>query len=362
MKIMARELASAAAACSQVVNGGARIPILGTIRMAVSNGAAEFIGTNTEQTITCRRAVDGNDGIFCINAEVLRLKVPLLKPDAPVEITAEDGKQALIQQGRTRWTIPLLLDDYPMTVAEPVAGERRPAGGEFIAALAAVRSAVRPGDSGHSYGGVWLDEGHVVAIDGKQMRIIDTGRDIGKCVLPLAAADTIIGLFKGARSIDVSMGAMAAQFAGETFTLKTRLIDVPAGPWRDGIKRWRGESVNSCFVDSDELDKALRRASAIAASGEKAGSFINMQLRFRTGEIEIYTRNPAGEEGIDFVTCEGGAESAVGMNGAAVIDALSTMPRGRVRLWYGGPSHALLMEPEVSERVNVRSNFPRMFT
>ena len=355
MSILAREITAAIAACAQIVDSHSQIPILRCTRIAIADGMASFTATNTDQSVVAKAACDGA-GIICVDTAALSAKVQTLKPDAVISFVG-DGKSVTITQGRTRWIIPLLNpDDFPFAqVASQLDGEPIEMDAATIASLAVARGAVLPG-APSNYAGVWIDGGHIVAVDGRQMRILK-GIDGPSCVLPHVAIDKIVAMFKddGAR---VRVSESAAQFTSATLLLKTKLMEAKPSDWRAGLTRFDSQSVNVCTVDAELFMQACKRAAAIQASGEKAGSFINMQVKFRDDRIDILTRNREGEEGNDAVECMGGANSDVGVNGGLLIAALDTLS-GRIEVRYGVPRDAVIMRDASG---SVRVVFPRIFS
>ena len=356
LDIMASELASAIAACGQIIDTSNPIPILKAVRISVENGAAHFLGTNSDQTISLSRAAEGS-GVACIDIALLTPKISVLDQSRPASFEG-DGKTVTLRQGKAKWIIPVLLDDFPLQVADPPKGEEIDFDASFLGALVTAEPATLKSAS-NNYSGVWLTGGFVVAVDGKRMRIIETGHDVGSYVIPPAAIQRAAALFKSGGKMILTR--QAGQFSSETVRLKSRFADMEPSPWRPTFDKWQSECVNECLVDASQLLSAARRAAAIRASGEKSGSFINMQLRFRRSEIEIFTRNLNGEEGSDIVEAQGSADVDVGFNGGMLLDDIATLS-GRIRIRYGENRHQIIMEPEKSDRMNARVAFPRMFT
>lgn len=357
MSIMAREITAAIAACAQVVDSHSQIPILGATHISIAGGVASFTATNSDQTIIARAACEGQ-GIACIDTAKLSAKVQSLRPDSAVNFEG-DSKTVTVVQGRTKWIAPLLNpDDFPFAqIAGQLEGDAIEMDAVTIASLAIARGSVLVG-APSNYAGVWLSDGHIVAVDGRQMRIM-VGIDCLPCVLPPTTVDKVTALFKGGARVRVSENA--AQFTSESLLLKTKIIDAKPSDWRGGMKKFEGTSVNACTVNADLFQQACKRAAAIQASGEKSGSFINMQVRFRADMIEIFTRNRDGEEGNDSVECIGVEDSDVGVNGGLLIDALGTLD-GRLTVQYGTPRDAVIMRPEGTGTENVRVVFPRIFS
>lgn len=353
LKILAREITSAIAACAHVVDQSSKIPILKCTRISVEGGQASFLATNTDQTIVAKRACEG-EGVACIDTQALSVKVSSLKPDDIVAMIG-DGKFVTITQGRTKWKVPVLLDDFPLSVAEPVKGSPVTVDRRFIEKLVVAKGATQPAAM-TNYAGVWLDKGHIIAVDGRQMRVISAA-DLPTCVIPPIVIDKAASLFK--IDAEVTISETAIQFATEQLLFKAKLYDYKPSDWRAGIAKFDGMAKFAVGVEVEEFLATLRRAAAITASGEKGGVFINMQLRFQAGQIEVFTRNSSGEEGSDTMDCEIYEEAfaEVGINGGMLIAAADTL-EGEIRLRYGGASDPIMLGDDDDLRVI----FPRMFS
>lgn len=358
LRIMARELAAAVSACGQFADTKSPVAVLKSVRISISTGVASFVSTNTMQTIRCEAACEG-EGSACIDANFLAPKTAALRQNEPVNLDG-DGKIVTISQGKSKWRVPVYIDDFPLSVAEPVGADPVEVGADFIAALKNIRPGALNQDTGHAYSGVWLDDNSVIAVDGRQMRAQEHAASLPVCILPVAAVDKITALFK--EGCTVRIDTARAQFSRDGITVITRLFDGKPMEWRKGLQGFRDKSAQSCIVPAEDFALAIRRAAAIGASGEKAGSFVNMQLRMRPGKIEVFTRNAVGEEGEDEIAVEREGDADIGINGGLLIDALGTLPAGKLRLSHGDNSAPIILEPEASDLANLRVVFPRYFT
>lgn len=357
MQIMARELSAAIAACATVADANSKIPILRTTRIAIDGGFASMIATNTEQTITVRAACAGS-GVTCIDTGLLSAKIMTLRPNEPV-VFEGDGKFVAISQGRTKWRVPVLLDDFPLPT--PVDGEPVKLGKDFIAALNQAFSVIDPG--GPSFiSGAFIGGKTVMATNGKTARIIEFDGNLPRdTIIPARVVGRVTAMFPDGATVTTSENA--ATFSTEFVTLKTRLVEGIFPDIRRVISSFDQSLVNTFTVDADEFSGVIMRASAIGKSGEKSGAFINMQLRIRADEIEIATRNLNGEEGSDFCRCERTGEDAdIGIKGDDLVLAVQSMPSDTYQVRYGGKENPFVMSPLGSTRENIRVIQPRIFS
>ncbi len=357
MQIMAREIAQAISLCAQVVDAGSKIPILRCTRIEVADGMASFMATNTDQTVVAKAACEGA-GVICVDTQALDAKVKTLKLDAIVNFAGTE-KSVVITQGRTRWVAPVLIDDMPAYREIDAPSVRVDAG--FIKGVEQCKPAADLLGGGREYlQGVYLDKDRIVATDGRQLRIVQHGADIvGRILVPSRAADHITGMFPDGAELRCS--EHAASFANDHLTLWTKLIDATFPDYRRVVPT---NSKGLVQVGAQELLQAITRAAAIRATGEKSGSFINMQLRIRESEIEVFTRNTDGEEGSDFAPCErvSGGDIDIGFSGAWLIASVKSLDCDNIEILYGGQGDPVVMRPINSAMENIRVVMPRMFS
>lgn len=350
LTIKAGDIAGAMAACAQFVDSASKIPILKATRIAVS-GAVTFTATNVAQTVVATAQGEGS-GVVCVDTQALASKVSALKPSEHVSMTA-DGQFLHVSQGRTKWKLPVLLDDFPPQPT--VEGKAVELDSAFMVALKQTAGALAP-ERGPVFSGVWVDGKSVMGTDGREFRLNEISKKLPACILPSSVIAKLPGLFPdGAK---VVIGPLRATFSTETLTVSTQLVEAQAADWKRIVANAREKTVHACTVPAAAFISAVKRASTIRASGEKAGSFINLQLRFRATEIEVFTRNSDGEEGSDFVACEGGADADVGFAGGMLIENAESLDAQTIAIAYGTQSDPIIMSAGTSYRIVM----PRMFS
>lgn len=357
MQIMAREIAHAISMCGQVVDSASKIPVLRSTRISVADGMASFYATDTNQSVQAKAACEGA-GVVLIDTQALDAKVRTLKPDMTVNFKGDD-KSVTITQGRTRWVAPVLMDDMPPYQAIDAAPVWVSA--DFIKGMEQCMPASEQAGSPREYlAGVYLDGDRIVATDGKQMRIFQHGVSVvGTVLVPSRAAAKITAMFPD--GAEVRCSNLAASFSTEHLTLRTKLVDATFPDYRRVLPASQPGLVQ---VGAQELLQAITRAAAIRASGEKSGSFINMQMRIRESEIEVFTRNTDGEEGSDFTPCErvSGADMDIGFSGAWLIACVKSLDCDNIEISYGGQGDPVVMRPINSAVENIRVVMPRVFS
>lgn len=342
LSVMAREITAAVNLCAQIVDQSGKIPILRATRIDAS--ARVLMATNSEQTISVKIACEG-EGIACIDTPALLAKVQTLKQDAAVEFHG-DGKSVTITQGRTRWTAPCLLDDFPKLPV--IKGKKTGLSAEFMMAVNRVYSVI---DINYhpmpQVLGVLLAGSMVFASNGKCFRI-EEAEGPEDIILPKVAAAKLASMFpEGAQAI---WSANQCEFISDTVTLRTQLLSGQYPDIHAIMDKFIPVLAQTCTVDAAALVAGIKRGAAIRASGEKSLSFLNMRLTFKSGEVEIYTRNIDGEEGIDYVPAECDAEATVGFNGYELLEEIESLGEGMLEILYADEKNPVLIQKEGSQR------------
>lgn len=352
----AGDLAGAAKSALQVVDASSPVPILRTLLVAVASGSAEFTGTNTSQTVRTKAIADG-DGEVCIDGAALVVKLGALRQDEGVSIKG-DGKTVTISQGRTKWKIQCLPPiDFPRQVASAVEGAHGAIGSDFGAAIGFASSAIET-NLALSHAGLRVQGNLVIATDLKRVHVIEIGTELPTMTLPVRVLKLIPD------RCEVVANANSAMFSNDARAVKTRLVEGNYPDLMGVIDMWSKRTEGEIIVERADFLKAIERASAIRASGEKAGSFINMQLRIRKSEIEVFARNHSeGEESSDFCACDtGGPDLDIGMNGGVLADSVRSMTCEVMKVTYGANNGPLIMTPIKSDRKDIRLVMPRVFS
>lgn len=357
LRIMPQELAAAVAACAQFAEPNSKIPILKCLRIVVDAGFATFVATNTEQTIVIRAACEG-DGSACIDAAAMQAKVSRLHGSEPVKFDG-DASSITISHGRTKWKVPLMVDDeFPKQVADMARAEPVQLPATFLAELNRAAMATTANETRLGLRGVSMAGRSARATNGKKLAIIDAGADLPKAIIPLSAIGKLKVLGEG--PINLACTENSASFFNEFVRVNTQLISETYPDLSRLIENAMKDAVNSAVVSSADIRTAIDRASAIKVNTEDAGAFIPLIMRFQQTEIELATYNREGEEGTDYVLAErDGVDSEVIVSAGYLLEMISSIDADRVRIRYGGNLHAVLITPEKSGIENVRLILPR---
>ena len=333
LDIMASELASAIAACGQVVESSSKIPILKTTRISVSDRVASFMATNTEQTVIARAACEGR-GTVCVDTFALDVKIKSLRSNQPVNIEGDD-KFINVVQGRTKWKLPVLLDDFPVSVGDPIKVEPVRVGRDFIKAMRQVSGVVMPSHPTPALTGVYVGNDRVMATDARRLRSISVPPvSFDPFIVPIGIVSKIAGLLPDGGNLRADANRFSID--GDQVTVISRLVHGMFPDMDRAMRPILEKLASKITADADVLLAAMRRAGAIRATGEKQSAFLNMQMQFRADEIGLYARNLDGEEGNDFARAErDGEDCDIGVVGNEAIDEIASLECDTVVIAYG---------------------------
>lgn len=334
MRIMARELRAAVDTCAGVADRMGAIPVLAAIRIEISGGIASFMATNTQQTIVHRAACEGS-GSICVDAGSLDMKVKTLR-DGEVAMVADD-KFLSVGQGRTKWKLPVILDDFPASLMIKATGDAIKLPPRFAATLSRVSASAHPEGSARAYlEGVCIDGDMMVATDASRMAVSPIGVSVTSdpSIIPIKACAKIASLDG---EISIRIAGTSAIFETETVSIKTQLVDGTYPDWRRVVPDGHPHHVN---VDRADLIASIKRASSTTADATKDRA---APMRLTIGdEIECLTRNAAGEEGVDYVACDRhGDEIAIGINAPVFLGAIESLTGEKIRVEYRDPTSAI---------------------
>lgn len=352
LNIEPAELSSAMQACSLVI-GNQAIDILKAVRIQVSGDRAEFTSTNTLQYIRARVKASG-EGVACIDAQTLMAKVSAMRNDSAISIEGDD-KFVTMKQGRSKWKMPVLLDDMPEM--PEVSGDAVEFSPELLKAIGLLSPVINPAHSITAIQGVWVGGGRVMASDGHQLRLRDEPCE-GGGIIPQDAAAKIVKLFPQGGSMVVS--DKAALFESDMVSFRTVLIDGQYPDMDSVIKRVAGNHTGSITVDAADATAAARRATSIRDDAKRR--YIPLLLRFRDGALEFYAKNSDGEESEDVTPCERteGADEDIGVNGSYFVSAIQSLEADTVVIRYGDRETAVSMSP-LGREGDVRIVMPMRF-
>ena len=344
LTIMARELTRAIDMAASVVDRNSNIAILRTVQIVFGGGKAITSATNGHQYVRVTVAAEGEATIH-VDASALAAKSQALKPDLPASIDVA-GASATISQGRTRWTMPVVNDDFPAFA--PVKGKPvSTSGADFIAALGCVSHAAATQDARQNLNGVYFDAGIVVAANGRALASVEFPplAKLPKVIIPIGSIQKIERMFREAGELTMVADDRAAVISDGDIEFRTTLIGEKFVEWRRAIPSGQEKFIRA---DAAFMADAIARASNVTEIGKAT-----IPLRIEcaaNNEIMFSTDNRNGETGED--ACEADIEGDIapfGVDAANLGPAIQSLG-GRVKISVIEPNAAIKIEREDGTR------------
>lgn len=244
-----------------------------------------------------------------------------------------DGRQLTIESGRASYRAQCMsLDDYPNLPKFPAASGEIPAE-NLTALVAATKYAV---DDASAFGQV-----RGLHLEGDDKRLLMTGfnrsgggyaeqpwaaRGEISCQVPARAFDTAVRGLHGTVGIGIDRGGVG--LGDETRRVTLRTFDTEYLDWRRILRDEHDDTV-TLEVDVDELAAAVKRVGALAGD-------MPIALDVIAEEVAVSAVTD-GTDGCEALDAKADGEIRVGFGPRLLLDALSAVPGGRVRIGFNGP-------------------------
>lgn len=361
LRLMARELHNCIQAANVVTDTGVKIPVLMSTHIAVENGRATFTATNTDQTVSCRAACEG-EGATLLNTAMLLSKAAVLKQDAPVDfVGSDDGRTVTASQGRAKWVMPCLPpDDFPHVVVSPVNAEPVKLNMQDVFGnLQAARDGIDPRVPDIRQG-VYFDFEDGLRLVGCAKATVHVAQvpfekiEYQSFVMPEKAVLHLESLFKGVSTAEIRVSDLAFSIDSDGIFFKSKLLEGSYVPYRRIIPESYAGTV---LVDATEFSNAVKRTLAIRDDGKS----LKLKIRFDE-DISITARNVDGEESEDMCRADiTGEPMEFTMSNVKLLRALASLDCDVLKIQYTARDKAIFFSPNGSTRENFRAVAPMMF-
>ena len=337
---------------SSVVERRHTLPVLANVLLSVEKDQLSVTGTDMEVELVGRTPVDEvkKAGAVTVPARKFLDISRSLADGTMLELTAKDDKLTL-KSGRSRYTLatrpatefPLVEDEtdsFSVTVAQPLLGELLDRTG-FSMAQQDVRYYLNGMlfEAAADYLRVVATDGHRLAMDTLQMK--NEVKDLQQVILPRKGVLELAKLLGEGGDITLTFGKNHIRARMPEFTFTSKLVDGAFPPYQRVLPKG-GDKVLS--ADADTLRQALTRAAIL--SNEK---YHGVRLILSKGEVQIHANNPEQEEAEEAVAVDySGDDIEMGFNVSYLIDVLTTLSGGRVRVTLSNPDSSALVEPEAA--------------
>lgn len=330
MRVLRTDVARLIQQVSKAVESRNAIPVLGCVKLELSDGKLTATATDLDIEITGTIAAEGDDAAFCVDAKKLAAIVAKLAGDHIGIDPAEH--RVTIKSGRSRFVLDTLpAADYPTIAAGDFdVGFRA----DLAALFAPVQFAISNEEVRYYLNGINMEPGVVTATDGHRLATLTT--DAWPAHAPIIVPRKMVALMpKGEVAVSLSASRIRVETDGVTITSK--VID---GTFPDYERVIPKNNDKAATVDNAAMRAAAERVAVISDESGRA-----VKLSFAGGSLALSVRGTG--EADDEIECEYSGEPIhVGFNVNYLIDALGSMPAGPAVIALADPSTpALLTSP-----------------
>lgn len=337
-----------------VVERRQTLPVLSNVLVVAEEGRLEFTGTDLEVEILARAGgvhVD-QPGSSTLPARKWLDICRSLPDGSDVQVT-QDGEQATVTSGRSRFTLATLpASEFPNVEGSQTLASFTIEEGKLKSMIEKVAFSMAHQDVRYYLNGMLIERTaehlRMVATDGHRLAMVteeDAQADSEsiQSILPRKGVMELARLLHDRDdTVEVSIGTnhFRLQSAGMVFTSK--LVDGKFPDYQRVIPR-QGDKV--ILGAKDTLKGAFSRASIL--SNEK---YRGVRLQLETGLLRITANNPEQEQAEEEVTLDyNSGELEIGFNVSYLIDAINVLSGQDVRISLSDPNSSALVEDPADE-------------
>lgn len=258
------------------------------------------------------------------------------------------GERVLISSGRSRFNLSSLpADDFPLVVEERSEFEFQVETAALISLIQVTHFSMAQQDVRVYLNGMLLELSaqslYGVSTDGHRLSIgklpVDTPLPEQKFILPRKGVIELLRLLNEISDASVLVHITSKHFylSSEKYQFISKLIDERFPPYKRVIP------VNNdkhFLVERDILRQALSRVSILANEKYRA-----VTLSMSVGKLVINAVNQEQEEAIEELELDTqGAAISIGINASYLMDVLSHVPPGLVKISLSEPDKSILVE------------------
>ncbi|MFZ4077477.1 MAG: DNA polymerase III subunit beta, partial [Legionellaceae bacterium] len=310
--------------------------------------------TDLEIEITARIPCQSEQGIGEITVPSKKLVdiIRSLDDNAQPRIVFKDSTVS-IKEGRSHFKLATLpADDYPKMQEEVNEVEFSVSTASFAHVLQATHFAMSQQDVRVFLNSLLIELDTtgltVVAMDGHRMAVaklaIAASLPYQRFLLPRKAVQDMLRLLQsiGDESVIVSAGKNHFRIVTQQYVFSSKLVESRFPAYAKAIPRAQNKEV---IIDRDILKKTLSRIVILAHEKSRA-----VLLHLQAGLITLIANNQDKEEAIESLEAETqGEELKIGVNAGYLIDVLTYLPAGLIRLSFSSTDSSILVESLLDE-------------
>ena len=335
---------------NNVVEKRQTLPILGNVLLTAANNSLSLTGTDLEVELSGQAEISKlvEPGDITVPAKKLFDICRSLPDESELNLKVENHK-LFVQAGKSRFnllTLPAL--EFPK-VKEASDGIRFSVSSQKLKALLdSTQFAMAQQDVRYYLNGsLWHVENNnltCVATDGHRLAVnhievlADDSNTNAQIIVPRKAVIEMNKIISDIdETIEVVICANHVKLITSSFVLTSKLIDGRFPDYKNVIPKHNDFKM---VVDRDVLKPVLSRVAIL--SNEK---YRGVRLTLEENKLKVMANNPEHEEAEEEIDVDYHGDSLeVGVNVNYIIDALNTLPKGRVIFWFGGTEKSVLIE------------------
>lgn len=349
LAIEKRDLLPALLTVAGAVDKRQSLAILSNILLAVSDNRLVLTATDLEIEMSAVLKCGHVDASTRITVQAKKLIdiIRSLDDDAVAEIKLVSGAVA-IKSGRSQFKLATLPADlFPVNDLDKSDLEFSIQRESLIHLLQSTHFAMSQHDVRIFLNGLLLDiEGSqltTVATDGHRMAICkfqsETPLTTQRILLPRKGVQEMLRLLNAVtdETIGVTAGKGHFRLVTEQFTFSTKLIEARFPPYTKAIPTDHDKFV---LIDRDNLKRALSRIAILANEKSRA-----VLIHIQPASMTLIANNQEQEEASELLEAHvDGSELKIGINAGYLLDVLSYLPDGLVRLSMSTTDKSILVE------------------
>lgn len=268
-----------------------------------------------------------------------------LKADSTLQLH-EDNSQIHIRAGNSHFHLATLpANEFPDLDQLPADIEFNIAQNDLRYLLEATQFSMAHNDVRYYLNGVFLridnNSIHAVATDGHRLALCQIRDDSfsgdAQFIIPRKAVIELLRLLEDSdESVTVGLSQNHLRVASKLCTFTSKLINGRFPDYQRVIPKSSGQNM---VIERDILKEALSRVSIL--SNEK---YRGIRLQVRENQLRLMANNPEQEEAEEVLTVQyQGEDLDIGFNVGYILDVLSNISPGDVRLEFTGSKSSLLI-------------------
>ena len=330
-----------------VVERRQTLPILANVLLEVKENELLLTGTDLEVELMGRVMLDqpADSGSITVPARKLMDICRTLPENSTLDITF-DAPKLLIRSGRSRFSLATLpANEFPNAEELPGQLEFDITQQDLRGLIERTQFAMAMQDVRYFLNGMlWeVKDGQLsaVATDGHRMALSTISIPVSgnsQVIVPRKAILELSRLLVDASGeVSVTLGSNQLRVKADDYTFTSKLID---GRFPDYTKVIPKGGDKIVFIEKDILRQALSRVAILA--NEKHRS---VRIELRTNLLRVATNNPEQEEAEEELSLiYQGGDLDIGFNIGYLLDAVSALSTGTVKLTLAGPDNSVRVE------------------